>query len=137
MVLLRHLSPAIAWLLLILLLTGMPAKNVPEISFWDLFSVDKLAHTVIYTIFVHLLMVGFAKQRKLDTLYFYCIEFSMGIGMFFAIFTELMQGTIFATRSFEWLDLLANFFGCMLGIVMFRYIYGKKIFEQIKNKYLI
>jgi VanZ family protein len=33
------------------------------------------------------------------------------------------------TRSFDWLDLVADIIGALIGIGLFRFIYGKEFFN--------
>ena len=46
---------------------------------------------------------------------------------------EIMQATIFSQRSGDWYDFIANSFGCLLSLMLFR---KKKLFN-INTKNLI
>jgi VanZ family protein len=44
---------------------------------------------------------------------------------------EIMQATVFSNRSGDWLDFIANSFGCLMGLVVFY----KKERNPSLNKY--
>ncbi len=125
--LVHFLSP-FAWALFILLLYGLPGNDLPGLKWMDLFSFDKLAHAGFFAIFVHLLIVAFRRQNKLMKLKYFAIRLSVLIGAIYGVFLEFTQSLLFEQRTTDWLDMVANMTGCLLGVFIFRMIYGKELF---------
>lgn len=84
-----------------------------------------MVHFGLYAAFSLILMVGFLKQQQYKRLRDRAIYIAIGTGVVYGIIIELLQGTVFATRSAEQLDMVANALGAMFGIVCFYFIYGK------------
>ena len=110
------------WALLILALCGIPRNRVPETT---LIGVDKIVHCGLYAMFGLILIVGFTKQQQYKTLREKAIPIAIGVGILYGIIIELLQGTVFATRSLEYLDMVANATGAIVGLACFYFIYGK------------
>jgi len=66
---------------------------------------DKLVHFTIYFILVFLLCFSFARKG-------YALFLAAFFGVIFGIFMELGQYFV-PSRSFEYLDILANSLGCL------------------------
>ncbi|MCC5922594.1 MAG: VanZ family protein [Crocinitomicaceae bacterium] len=113
--------PALAWTLVVTLLSLLPGSNFSEQTILPHF--DKAIHLIMYLFMTHLWMVGLKKQmlypkikRKAHSIAFF------GVFLFSAVM-ELAQHFFVADRYFDFLDLTANFFGCIFGIVIFELIY--------------
>ncbi len=75
--------------------------------------------------FALILIVGFLKQQQYKGLRNKAVYAAIGVGILYGIIIELLQGTVFATRSMEHLDIVANSCGAVFGLVCFYFIYGK------------
>ena len=126
---LRHLSPSICWAILILILYGIPSKDMPDMSIFKMFT-DKIAHLSVFLLFSFFLMIGLKKQRTFLRINEQFIKYAILISSLYGITLELIQGTIFATRTTDILDLIANLIGCFLAIVLFRLVYGNEILKS-------
>ena len=126
---LRHLSPSISWAILILILYGIPSKDMPDMSIFKLFT-DKIAHLSVFLLLSFFLMIALKKQRTFNKLNEQFIKYAIIISALYGILLELIQGTIFATRTTDVFDLIANLGGCFLAIVLFRLVYGKEILKS-------
>jgi len=118
----RHNISAVLWALLILALCGIPRSAVPKTN---LIGVDKVVHFGLYAVFSLILMVGFLKQQQYRWLREKALYMAIGTGIVYGIIIELLQGTVFASRSAEPMDMVANAVGAVFGIVCFYFIYGK------------
>lgn len=106
--------PAIAWTLFIFVLSTLPASTLRLPDFWDLFSIDKLAHAAFYGVLLLLWVFSLQKygmQLKLSYLLLLlicCITYGGLI--------ELYQGTL-TNRTADWVDVLANSIGATVAYI--------------------
>jgi len=119
----KYLLPAFCWMLLILLLTGLPGYNFPSN---ELFSTDKVIHFGLYFLLSFLLMQAFHKQHTLPALRFESGFYTLLIGIFYSGLTEILQGLVFVQRSADLKDYLANVLGCIAGWLFFKILILKK-----------
>lgn len=118
---LRHYISSFGWALLILLLSSLPSDNLPGSSFNG---IDKAVHFVLYLLLSHMLIVAFKKQIRFSSLRFNGVLIAVIISVFYGLFIEVLQGTIFVSRSIELLDIFANSIGALAGVLSFRLVYG-------------
>ncbi len=114
----KYFIPAIAWALLIVGLSSMPGVSLPDMN---LFEPDKLAHAVVYAIFTGLILRGFYYrngQQPVKWIPQVLIAFVLAAGWGFLM--ELMQDRYFPGRMFEIADEIANIFGTILSIGIFK-----------------
>lgn len=118
----KHTKWAILWALVILVLCGLPGKDIPHISFLELLNFDKFVHACIFfglillTVRGFLLQTTFLKiQQSAKTIAFIgCVAYG---GLL-----EVMQGTLFEGRSASLADFIANTFGCCMGLLFYKQI---------------
>ena len=107
---------ALCWLILLSIAMLTPGKNLPEVSFFDF--QDKFIHLFCFSIQAYLWTgVGIHENEKhilSARLWLNFIGFGIGIG----ILLETMQQAI-PNRSFEWMDLIVNFIGGILGFLAY------------------
>ncbi|WP_246000896.1 VanZ family protein [Pontibacter diazotrophicus] len=109
---------------MILLTTLLPSSSLPTVSvWWDLFSIDSFAHVFLFCVLTFLMIVGFAKQFTLLKLKHYPIRYALFISTLFGIFVELMQHFFIPGRHGDIVDVLCNTLGCLIGIVLFKWVY--------------
>lgn len=125
---LKHNFYAIIWALLMFILCTMPGEKIPNFSLWELFTVDKLAHAIIFAVFIFLLIVGFKKQHAYLTLRFHAKKTAFLIALVYGISLELIQYFFFPSRAGDINDIIANISGCFIGLIAFRWVYGKELF---------
>jgi len=121
--------PALAWSLIILLLTGLPGDVFPEIkSFWEWLSPDKVVHLFIFGALSFLILFGHrdkyesGNRKKL-------VLTAVVITILYGILTELLQRYVFIGRSGNVFDALADAIGALLGWWLFI-----PIFKKLKSK---
>lgn len=121
----RYLLPGIVWLLLILLLSLTPGDEMPQ-HVVSLVAFDKLMHWFFYGILTHLWLVGFKKQYRSLVLKRRALWIIIPSVIIIGIGIEFIQGWFIPGRVFEIWDILANAIGCVMGVLLFRLIYGKE-----------
>lgn len=115
--LLKHsLLAAILWTLIIFGLCCTPGQYIPSTNWLELLSFDKFVHASIFFTLVVLWLIYLFKSDKLSNssmifVIFLCIAYG---GLL-----EIMQATVFSNRSGDWLDFIANTFGCLMGFWFF------------------
>ncbi|MDX9853758.1 MAG: VanZ family protein [Tenuifilaceae bacterium] len=111
-----------AWATIILVLCGMPSKDVPSLGFLNIPHLDKFIHLVLYFVFALLLYSGVthkAHKKSLEPKNHITIAI---IAIGYGICIEIMQYLLFTSRSAELGDAIANIAGYALGTTMYRWI---------------
>lgn len=119
---LKHTKWAMLWALLILILCGMPGKDIPHISFLELLSFDKFVHASIFFVLVLLMIRGFLLQTNYLMLRQRAKRSAFAICVIYGAAMEIMQGTLFTDRSADIFDFIANSFGCFMGWIFYQRI---------------
>ncbi len=110
---LRHNLLSIFWTLIILILSFLPGKDLPEVGF---FQFDKLVHVVFYLLLFAFTLIGWKRQTQFTLLksispYMIFIWCSL-----FGFLIECGQHFLTADRFFDWYDALANSIGAGIGL---------------------
>ena len=114
--------------ILIALLSLVPSSSFPDSSLFSIKFLDKFIHFSMYTLF------GFVELLE-SRCQIQCVRFHLLLIMIIFIMStviEVLQATVVATRSAEWLDLLANFFGLLAGYIAFRIFKNLGIFKSLR-----
>jgi hypothetical protein len=116
---LKQLVPAVLWALLILILCGMPGKDIPHISFLEMLSFDKFVHASLFFV----LQCFFAKglQYKKVPIWDFLL-FSAVTSIIYGATLEILQGLVFIDRSADVYDFVANSFGVVMAYTFFEKI---------------
>ncbi|HEY4649909.1 MAG TPA: VanZ family protein [Pontibacter sp.] len=96
---------------------------MPSISLSDLFSFDSFAHAGMFAVLCFLMIVGLTKQFTYPKLKHYAIRSSFLISTLFGITIEAVQFALIEGRSAEIMDVVSNTIGCLIGIVLFKWVY--------------
>ena len=104
---------AVAWTVLIFILLVVPEGNIPRKGFLGLSNLDKLAHAIMFFLFVVLWYSALAGEGARGG------SAALALGLAQASFLygtnmELVQA-LFTKRAFEWLDILADGVGAYAG----------------------
>ncbi len=113
------------WAGFILLLSGTPGNEMPNLSFWDFLSFDTAAHAFVYAVLVVLMITGFIRQYSFLQLRYSAITFAVIIGVSYGALMEFLQLFLFSQRQASIVDIVANTVGCFAGVGVFFLIYGK------------
>ena len=128
----KHIKWAMLWALLILILCGIPGKDIPHISFLELLSFDKFVHAGIFFVLLLLTVRGFLLQSNFLQLKKSAKIFALLICIIYGGSVEIMQGTLFVDRSADIFDFIANTFGATMGIVLYDWMEKKFLTKMIK-----
>lgn len=102
--------------MVIAMLSLLPGNSMPETSLFSIPALDKIAHFCLYTLFSFVALLESHCEPQ-------CLRFHLALLLsifFLSALIEVLQATVVATRSAEWLDLLANFSGLIAGYISFR-----------------
>lgn len=117
---LRHNIFGFFWLLFIATACLIPGRNVPQSPY---FTFDKLFHTIIFGCLAFQLMVGLKKQYTFIRLRYQAVPFTIIFSICYGLLMELLQGLFLPDRSFDFMDVLANTAGVVVGWVFFTWIF--------------
>ncbi|MES2567189.1 MAG: VanZ family protein [Bacteroidota bacterium] len=116
------LLAALLWTSIIFILCCTPGRYIPTTNWLELLSFDKFVHAGIFFVLMCLWLMHWIHLNKLNTL---TILFTAILVISYGGLLEIMQATVFSQRSGDWLDFIANSFGCMMGLWFF---YKRKAF---------
>lgn len=116
---LKHIRLALLWALVILVLCGMPGRDIPRISFLELLNFDKFVHASIFFVLILLTVRGFIVQTRFAPFNRHSKLFAFLICVSYGGALEIMQATIFKDRSADPLDFIANSFGVFVGLLLY------------------
>jgi VanZ family protein len=123
----RHVVWALAWAVIVGFLYLLPGRDVPDVDFWDLFEADKFAHVAVFALLTLFTKTGLMRQTASARLRQYSTLYALTGGLIYGTSLELVQGWFVDGRYTEVGDFIANGIGCLLGIVIYRIIYGKVV----------
>lgn len=118
----KYFLPAIAWGIVILAALSMPPSNLPEGVLSKLLHLDKVIHFVFFCVLGVLCSFGFFKQKQGGFFQPRFVFLTIIIGLFYGIFTELLQHFFLTGRQGSISDVIADLFGTVFGVVLFRVV---------------
>lgn len=128
----KHIKWGLLWALLILILCGIPGRDIPHISFLELLSFDKFVHAGIFFVLILLVTRGFELQTTFLTLQTNAKLVAFVLCVVYGGLLELMQEAVFEERSADVYDFIANSFGSLLGLFLYRWIVNKNLIPFMK-----
>lgn len=120
---LRYNFFTLLWAAVILVLTLLPSSSMPTLSAWDFFSFDSFAHAFMFAVLTYLMTVGLKKQYTFPQLQLYAIRTAFFVSSMFGIAIELLQHFFIAGRQGDIVDVFSNTIGCVLGVLLFKWLY--------------
>ena len=120
------------WALLILVLCGIPGRDIPHISFLELLSFDKFVHAGIFFVLIVLTIRGFLLQTTFNKIQHSPKTISFLICVAYGGALELLQDVVFEERSADIYDFIANSFGCIIGLLLYQWTEKKILIKFIK-----
>lgn len=115
----KYFIPAIIWFIVIFVLCAMPGKDIPHISFLEMLAFDKWVHAGIFFVLVLFLMRGM-KFTYLRAAHSTALLFALAVAIPYGGLLEIMQGAFFQDRSADAYDFIANSFGAICGVLVYR-----------------
>lgn len=122
--------PTILWALFIMILCGIPGRDIPHISFLEILGFDKWVHAGIFFVLALLAVRGFRLQEKSAALKKHALWLALAFCMLYGGLLEIMQGTLFEERSMDVYDFIANSFGAALAVLLYKTLSRKIKFLQ-------
>ena len=113
---------AFAWALIMFFLNLGRDQGLPPLNIFYFLDFDKLAHFLQFLLLIFFMIVGFEKQHNFLFLRFNSIRYALIFSIIYAFFLEIIQ-LIRLKEYFEFWDLMANIFGCIVGAAVFYLIY--------------
>lgn len=131
----RRFWPAVAWAILILILTGVPGSYFPEVqTFWDWLAPDKVVHLGIFGVQAYLIMWGFKPQYFSKKQRYLFIGGATVITILYGMLTEVLQNYVFFGRDGNWFDFLADALGAFFGLLAYYLLNIRNIAPKHKKK---
>jgi len=120
-----RITISLIYLGIIIILSLMPAEDVPQITMFDGF--DKLVHFCMYLGLTWLLCWTLHAEDK-HYFHYYIIFLSVGWG----ILMEGFQLEMHLGRAFEWFDVLANATGALAGVLIYTIMVNRRKGHKLK-----
>jgi len=111
-----YLPLGLYWLF-IFILTSIPGKSIPKV----LGGVDKIKHFGAYFVLAFLLSFALKMQNRFPIVSKNSVLFTFMITLFYGLIDEVHQIFI-PGRYFDWMDLLADVIGSLIGIFLAKII---------------
>lgn len=119
--------PAFVWALFILRISSYPGYELTKMPGWH---IDKIVHILIYFVLVVLSCFPFSNSfRSGNNRWRVGLPVLLVVTVYSGII-ELLQEFVFISRSGNWLDLLANIVGGLLGILVFPLLLKKRPMDK-------
>lgn len=115
----KYFVPAMVWFIFIFVACAMPGKDIPHISFLEMLAFDKWVHAGIFFVLVVLIMRGM-KFAYIRVAHITTILFALAIAIPYGGLLEIMQGAFFQDRAADLYDFIANSFGAVCGVILYR-----------------
>lgn len=77
----------------------------------------------MYTLMTLFWSTGLKRQYKSLSVRKYALPIALLGALTISLIVEILQEYLVYSRSFEWLDLIANGIGCIFGVGLFQLIY--------------
>lgn len=124
---LKNFSLAIAWSILIIVLSLVPGRFLPDIpDFYHLLKPDKLIHLALFGTLSFLILQAIRKQYNTSNLVIIGTIIAFNISLLLGALTEYLQYIGDINRSGNIYDFIANTVGSLLGVLVFIGYYRKK-----------
>lgn len=84
---------------------------------------DKFVHFVMYLVLVFLWCVGLKRQNRSKKIREKALYIAVIGAFILGVFLEGAQYFLIKSRYFDSVDLIANGFGCIFGLILFKIVY--------------
>ncbi len=119
----RYYFTALVWAGIILFLSSVPQKELPDLTFWSWLTFDKVAHATLYGILSFQVMRSCVRQHAYWNIRYHAASIAVIFGVLYGGAIEVYQEMILADRHGEWMDMISNIIGTIFGIWVFRLIF--------------
>lgn len=116
-----YFVPAVLWGLLIFMLSTNTPVEVGPVDWLDFVSIDKVGHLTFYFIFCCLVCWGFTRMSSgAKYISVSKVVLSIAIVVIYGVVMEFLQLEFYEGRHLEFMDMVANTIGAILGAVFFK-----------------
>lgn len=112
--------PSFIWALFILIICGIPGKQLPQQDFWQWLKFDKIIHIGVFGLQCLLLIFYLSKENMHPFFKYHVFTWSLAITTFYAILIEVLQEYLFIDRTGDWKDVMADFIGALIAILIYK-----------------
>jgi len=109
------------WAAVIMVLCGIPGKDIPELTFLQWLKPDKIVHLLIFGILCYLLLTAFHSEYASLALRSHAVLWAILLTIGYGALTEILQTTVFIQRNGDVRDALANSIGAFAGWYVYRW----------------
>lgn len=120
---LKHQLPAFTWAIFIFVLCSTESGGFISRKLLGI-PTDKWGHGFIFAVLVFFIMLGLIKHWRFSFLLNKIRIISFLIAVIYAILIEIYQHYFTDSRVADYLDILADIIGSLLGWVLFYTVYG-------------
>lgn len=125
----KKFLPGVAWFFIVLVLTCLPGKDVPKVSWLDIIYFDKWVHMGLFGGLTFLFCwpfykSAFTEKQRLN----YFIKITMAASIW-GLTIEFIQRFYIPGRSFDLLDWAADSFGALIGLFICIKFFSKKSYK--------
>ena len=107
---------------MVILLSLIPERAINNIDF-NIEGFDKFVHFVMYFGLVFLWSTGLKRQNRSKKVRDKALYIAVIGGFILGLILEITQHFIIKSRYFDSVDLIANGFGCIFGLIFFKLVY--------------
>src|SRR5690349_13553587 len=111
--------PALAWLIITIILLVMPGSDVPTLPFLDLVYFDKWVHIGMFGVLTFLWSFTFLKTELIAKRMFVIITI---VSILYGVMMEFVQKYFAFERDFDLLDMVADSIGSILAFIWLTYL---------------
>jgi hypothetical protein len=115
---------ALLWALIILFACGAPSRTLAELRLEDLFGYDKPIHAILFGAQAWLII----RARDTTASFPSVITKACLLSAAYGVLIEVLQKFYFEGRSYDYFDMIANAFGCL--VVWLWFFSKRKQFAQ-------
>lgn len=116
-----YFVPSVVWAVIIFALSTNTPVEIGPTEWLDFLSIDKVGHFTFYCIFCVLLCWGFFRtEHPLKTISATKLVIAVTVVMVYGVIMELLQLKFYEGRQLEFMDMIANAIGAIIGAIVFR-----------------
>lgn len=119
----RYYLAPIFWAGVILFLSSVPSNDLPDFSFWTLFTFDKFAHVAMYGVLSFQIMKACVRQYANWSIRYNAVKVTFFTATLYGGLIEIFQAYVLTDRHGDWMDLISNIVGIIVGIAIFKLIF--------------
>ena len=118
----RFILLSTIWTILVISVSLIPSSSFDAQQF-EIEGLDKAIHLSMYTLMTLFWSTGLKRQHQSKKVRKNAFLIAVLGGFLIGLILEILQEYLVSSRSFDWLDLIANGIGCIFGVIVFKLLY--------------